>query len=73
MIQIDLTTKILLGALYQEKQMNPIDYCMRATKTTIEALDPLSYEYEVISKYSFNTGKVLYHGVAAINKTRCIK
>lgn len=57
---IEFASKILLGALLRQKEMNPIDYVYNAMNLQIEALDLESPEYEVIRTYIDNTRNVEY-------------
>jgi hypothetical protein len=52
---IEFASKILLGALLRQKEMNPIDYVYNAMNLQIEALETESPEYEVIRTYIDNT------------------
>jgi cation transport regulator ChaC len=55
---IEFASKILLGALLRQKEMNPIDYVYNAMNLQIESLDTESPEYEVIRTYIDNTRNV---------------
>ena len=57
---IEFASKILLGALLRQKEINPIDYVYNAMNLQIEALDNESPEYEVIRTYIDNTRNVEY-------------
>ena len=52
---IEFASKILLGALLRQNEMNPIDYVHQALNLKIEHLDAEGPEYEVIRKYIDNT------------------
>jgi len=52
---IEQTSKILLGALVRQQEMNPIDYVHHAINSIIEPLDKSTPEYELIKKYVDNT------------------
>jgi Poly(ADP-ribose) polymerase catalytic domain/Poly(ADP-ribose) polymerase, regulatory domain len=58
---IEFASKVLLGALLRQKEMNPIDYVYHAMNIMIEALDKESPEYEVIRTYIDNTRNVEYN------------
>ena len=55
---IEFASKVLLGALLRQKEMNPIDYVYQALNLNIEALNKEGPEYEVIRNYSDNTRNV---------------
>jgi hypothetical protein len=55
---IEFASKVLLGALLKQKEMNPIDYVYHAMNLQIEALEIESPEYEVIRTYIDNTRNV---------------
>ncbi len=52
---IEYASKVLLGALFKQKEMNPIDYVYNALNIQIEFLEPESPEFEVINTYINNT------------------
>ena len=52
---IEYASKILLGALSKQKEINPVDYVYHALNLQIEPLDPESGEFEVIKGYIDNT------------------
>lgn len=53
---IEYATKVLLGALLKQKEMNPVDYVYHALNLNIENLDKESPEYELLLNYIKNTG-----------------
>jgi len=55
---IEYASKVLLGALLKQKEMNPIDYVYHAMNLMIEPLEVESPEYEVIRTYIDNTRNV---------------
>jgi hypothetical protein len=52
---IEFASKILLGALYRQKEVNPIDYVHNALNLLIDPLDNEGPEFEVIRTYIDNT------------------
>lgn len=52
---IEYASKVLLGALLRQKEMNPIDYVYHAMNLLIDPLETESPEYEVIRTYIDNT------------------
>jgi len=52
---IEYASKVLLGALLRQKEMNPIDYVYHAMNMIIDPLEVESPEYEVIKTYIDNT------------------
>lgn len=52
---IEYASKVLLGALLRQKEMNPIDYVYHAMNLLIDPLEIESPEYEVIRTYIDNT------------------
>lgn len=55
---IEYASKVLLGALLKQKEMNPIDYVYHAMNMIIDPLEIESPEYEVIRNYIDNTRNV---------------
>jgi hypothetical protein len=55
---IEYASKVLLGALLRQKEMNPIDYVYNAMNLIIDPLEIESPEYEVIRTYINNTRNV---------------
>ncbi len=58
MNNIEYASKVLLGALLRQKEMNPIDYVYHAMNLMIDPLEVDSPEYEVIRTYIENTRNV---------------
>lgn len=54
---IELASKLLLGALFRQSEMHPIDYIYHALNLPIQYLDPTTPEFEVIQKYVKNTSE----------------
>jgi hypothetical protein len=52
---IEMASKMLLGALQCAPQMNPVDYCLKALNLKIESLSRNSEEYKLLIKYIYNT------------------
>lgn len=52
---IEYASKIMLGALFRQQEMNPIDYVYHAMNLMIDPLEVESPEYEVIRTYIDNT------------------
>ena len=52
---IEYASKVLLGALYKQKEMNPIDYVAHALNLQIESLDQEGPEFDVLKTYIDNT------------------
>ena len=50
-----MTSKILLDAHKNAKDINPPDYCMKAKGVEIEALDKTSQEFEILKDYCIHT------------------
>jgi hypothetical protein len=46
---------MLLGAVYKQKEINPVDYVYGALNLVIEPLDKDSGEYEVLRQYIITT------------------
>ncbi|TNV74105.1 hypothetical protein FGO68_gene9830 [Halteria grandinella] len=57
LIQIEMASKILLGALYRSSNfnMNPLEYCASAAGVKLELLNHQSGEYKLIHQYALNT------------------
>jgi hypothetical protein len=55
---IEYASKVLLGALLRQKEINPIDYIYHAMNLLIDPLEVESPEYEVIKTYIDNTTNV---------------
>ena len=48
---IEFASKVLIGALYRQVEMHPIDYIYNAINAKIEHISSSTAEYEVIEKY----------------------
>lgn len=57
LIQIEMASKILLGAFYRclNFNMNPLEYCIRAAGVKFDVLEHSDPEYNLISTYVNNT------------------
>ncbi len=64
---IEFASKVLLGALYKQKEINPVDYVFDALNLDIEAMDKDSNEFEVINKYISNTRENNYGALEISN------
>ena len=74
LIQIELASKILLGALYRTHNFatNPLEYVLRACSVSLSVLETADPEYQLIRKYAINTyeGEDKRKGLARICKIR---
>jgi hypothetical protein len=55
LIQIEMASKILLGAQFRSNEINPIEYCLQASGVKASALDSKSFECKLIEEYAYNT------------------
>ena len=57
LIQIEMASKILLGALYRSQNcaVNPLEYCIRAVGVDFQVLDQQDPEFALIRQYVHNT------------------
>lgn len=55
LVNIEFSARVLLGALYRQLQVNPVDYMYDCLQTQVQALNPETPEYNLISKYVENT------------------
>ena len=55
LINFEMASKILLGAHKNAKEVNPLDYCLKAMGLEIDALDKTSEEYNILKDYCVNT------------------
>jgi len=55
LIEIEMASKILLGALGKMQEYNPLEYCLLATGTEMISLDSNSPEFSLIKQYVVNT------------------
>jgi len=46
--EVEFTSKILLGALQKQKQVNPVDYIYDCLQANLTVLSDKSPEYELI-------------------------
>jgi len=53
--EIEAASKILLGALYRQSEVHPVDYIYQALNIDIEHLPSSTAEYEAIAKYIKST------------------
>jgi poly [ADP-ribose] polymerase len=51
LMNIETASKIILAAQGKSKEMHPLDYCYKALDISLEPLEPLSDEYEMLKKY----------------------
>lgn len=55
LIQIEMASKILLGAQAKSDFMNPFEYCMKAAGVHMAQLDNQDPEFKAINDYALNT------------------
>jgi len=55
LIDIEMASKILLGAHGKKEEYNPLEYCLLATGTEMVYLKPEEPEFKLISQYVANT------------------
>lgn len=51
LVNIEYSSRILLGALYRQKQINPVDYIYESMNSFVQTLQPDTAEYNVIRHY----------------------
>lgn len=51
LVNFEMASKILLGAHKNSKDINPLDYCMKAMGVNIEVLDKSSTEFTTLKEY----------------------
>lgn len=54
---IEHASKVLLGALYRQSKMHPVDYIHHSLNLIMEFIDPTSPEHEVVETYIKNTSE----------------
>ena len=54
---IEWASRILLGALYRQTEVHPVDYLLQAMGIKIEYILPASEEHKVLEQYVKNTGE----------------
>ena len=52
---VEIASRILMGALYREKVVNPVDYIYAALQTRIELMQSGDPECELIRKFVAST------------------
>ena len=52
---IEMASKMLLGALQKSNEINPVDYCLKSLNIKIEPLIEHSDEYKLLKHYIYNT------------------
>jgi ankyrin repeat protein/predicted DNA-binding WGR domain protein len=57
LIDLEVASKIFLGALSQQQKMNPLDYVYKALNLDMEELGKESPEFKILLKYARNTDK----------------
>ncbi len=55
LIDVEMASKILLGALSKKEEMNPLEYCLLASGASLKHLSPKSEEFLTIKNYALNT------------------
>lgn len=55
LLNIEQASKILLGAHFKIKEINPLDYCMNAMGVQITHLEPSSSEFNLLHNYCVRT------------------
>jgi len=58
LLDFEISSKIILGALHQTFKINPLDYCFNALNIRMIRLKDEDPEFSIIKKYIFNS----YHG-----------
>jgi len=51
LLDFEVTSKVLLGALYHSYKINPLDYCFQALNTRVLRLEEESGEFQIIKDY----------------------
>lgn len=51
LIQLELASTIMAGAMYRKKEINPMDYVYRSIGTTIKLMEPDEPETQYLLKY----------------------
>jgi hypothetical protein len=66
MYDFEHITKLLFGALYRIKEVNPFDYCYNALRTKLKVVEEDSDEFKLIVRYYNNslckTNQGYYYG-----------
>jgi ankyrin repeat protein/predicted DNA-binding WGR domain protein len=57
LIDLEVASKIFLGALSQQQKMNPLDYVYKALNLDMEELGKESPEFKILLKYARNTDR----------------
>ena len=52
---IEMASKMLLGALQKASEINPIDYCYNALNVKLDPLPDHSDEFKLLKHYIYNT------------------
>ena len=60
LMDLELTNRILLGAHYRKKDVNPMDYVYRSLECQMQLLDENSTEAQLILQHIQNTSKCLF-------------
>jgi len=53
---VEVASKIILGALYRQEATNPYDYCYLSLQMQMLPLNPLSAEFRLLQQYAENGG-----------------
>lgn len=53
---VEVASKIILGALYRQEATNPYDYCYLSLQMEMLPLNPLSAEFRLLQQYAENGG-----------------
>ena len=60
-LEFEVAERLLLGAMYRKKEINPLDYLYRAMNCQIEALKPDDPESGHIIQYIYNSPSASSH------------
>ena len=52
---LEIASKVILGALYRQKEINPYEYILNSLQVNLDPVDPASDEFSLILKY-MNSG-----------------
>jgi len=52
---IEMASKMLLGALQKADEINPVDYCYNALNVKLDPMPEHSDEFKLLKHYIYNT------------------
>lgn len=55
LIQIEMASKILMGALFRTEEVHPMEYCIKAAGVDMQILKAHSPEFQLLNEYVQNT------------------